>query len=487
VTSATDPSATDATDWRPSVPYRPLGRRANWTVALLVVGIVADVVAVGSDVAERLLLNDAASGGLITPDEAEANDLRQIAVGAVQGVLFILTATAFLFWFNRAYRNLTALGARDLRFGYGWAVGGWFVPILWLWRPKQIVNDIWRASDPEETPDQGLAWKDKNVPGAWTGWWIAWLFSGSLYWGATRSAWSAGTIDELLVSNAVLIAADVLAGLAGLLAVMFVRQTTARQTERAMRLDITPEEDPVPPWRRASAWIALAGAALALGVQILIAVAASSGTFLPEEAEPATPRAPTGTPAGTIFADDFSQRDVWLSETNETARVGYTGGSYSILVKEPGSLWTSLLGLGREVEALAVEADTTLHEGTVRGDFWGVVCLGSSEGVYLFGASPDGFYTIGFDPGGDAQLEFRRLVRNFARKRFGPDKGTNRLHAECIDDGDETLLRLYVDGVRQSEARHSGRMGRFIGIGLFVYSQSGGTDVRFDDVVVRPP
>jgi hypothetical protein len=74
------------------------------------------------------------------------------------------------------------------------------------------------------------------------------------------------------------------------------------------------------------------------------------------------------------------------------------------------------------------------------------------------------------------QLEFRRLVRNFARERFGPDKGTNRLHAECIDEGDETLIRLYVDGVRQSEARHSGRMGRFIGIGLF----------GFDDVV-RPP
>jgi hypothetical protein len=45
---------------------------------------------------------------------------------------------------------------------------------------------------------------------------------------------------------------------------------------------------------------------------------------------------------------------------------------------------------------------------------------------------------------------------------------------------------VYVDDVRLAETRHRGRLGEVIGIGLFAYSQAGGTDVRFDDVLVRP-
>src|SRR5215213_2684690 len=38
------------------------------------------------------------------------------------------------------------LRCRDRRYGTGWALGSWFVPILNAWRPKQIINDIWHQS-----------------------------------------------------------------------------------------------------------------------------------------------------------------------------------------------------------------------------------------------------------------------------------------------------------------------------------------------------
>jgi hypothetical protein len=75
-----------APEWTPPAPYRALGQRAKWVVVLLAVGIVVDLVAVGSDVAERLLLNDAASGKLLTDAEANTNDLRQGVIAAVQTV-----------------------------------------------------------------------------------------------------------------------------------------------------------------------------------------------------------------------------------------------------------------------------------------------------------------------------------------------------------------------------------------------------------------
>jgi len=49
----------------------------------------------------------------------------------------------------------------------GWAIGGWFVPILNLWRPFQMVNDVRRgATGP---PGVGAT----NTQGWWWGLWIA--------------------------------------------------------------------------------------------------------------------------------------------------------------------------------------------------------------------------------------------------------------------------------------------------------------------------
>ncbi len=40
---------------------------------------------------------------------------------------------------------MDAVAPTERRYGHGWAIGGWFVPILNFWRPMQVVNDVWRA------------------------------------------------------------------------------------------------------------------------------------------------------------------------------------------------------------------------------------------------------------------------------------------------------------------------------------------------------
>ena len=49
-------------------------------------------------------------------------------------------------WMFRAYNNVDAVAPGARRYDGGWAIGSWFVPILNLFRPKQIINDIWRAA-----------------------------------------------------------------------------------------------------------------------------------------------------------------------------------------------------------------------------------------------------------------------------------------------------------------------------------------------------
>jgi hypothetical protein len=66
-----------------------------------------------------------------------------IGVGAIVFVfvIVVLTLPTFIWWFQRAYRNL----ARQ-QFHPAWAYFAWFVPILNIWRPKQLANRIWRGS-----------------------------------------------------------------------------------------------------------------------------------------------------------------------------------------------------------------------------------------------------------------------------------------------------------------------------------------------------
>ncbi len=81
--------------------------------------------------------------------------------------------------FLRAYANGPALGLHDPRFGKGWAIGAWFVPILNLFRPKQIANDIWRGSDSALPAHASDSWYNRPTPVLLAWWWAASSSAGS--------------------------------------------------------------------------------------------------------------------------------------------------------------------------------------------------------------------------------------------------------------------------------------------------------------------
>lgn len=95
-----------------------------------------------------------------------------------ESLLLLIAAGVFIAWFFQAYKNLRRLGVQNPRFGNGWAIGSWFVPILSLWRPKQIANDIWRGS--ERGADVHAGWKSVPVPALVHWWWGLFLAQGLL-------------------------------------------------------------------------------------------------------------------------------------------------------------------------------------------------------------------------------------------------------------------------------------------------------------------
>ena len=133
----------------PSPQYRPLATLARVVIVLLVVYFVLTAVGVVSDWLQLELINRLVEDpAAVTPAELDASDARQGVIAILQVLIYLATGVMFIIWFRRAYRNLEAWDTEGLRFEAGWTVGGWLVPFLNLVRPKQIMNDLWRATGP---------------------------------------------------------------------------------------------------------------------------------------------------------------------------------------------------------------------------------------------------------------------------------------------------------------------------------------------------
>jgi hypothetical protein len=165
----------------------------------------------------------------------------------VSPLIDLLAAVVFIVWFHRAYRNLVRAGIRDLRFGPGWAIGGWFIPFFNAVRQKKVANDIWKASasagtiGPERRQEMGLS----DLLNWWWGVWIAAWVAIAL----GESALTQASVERVLYSDNLDGARSgawthqaglVLAIAAAVLAFLFVRQVSKLQDANFRK----PEHDP---------------------------------------------------------------------------------------------------------------------------------------------------------------------------------------------------------------------------------------------------
>ena len=216
--------------------FSSLGPRARWVVVVLLIVVVADVASILSDAEQIGLMNRVIDGEEVTVSELDSSDDHQALAGLAQLGLLLVSTIVFLRWFSAAYRNLLPLGATSRRFTPGWAIGAWFIPILNLWRPKQIANDIWRASEVDAPPDQGDAWRERPVSPLVTWWWAAWVAGGIVGNTVLRLSFRSDTPEALRDAVSADILALVLDIVAAVLAILVVRAVTARQELRADRL-----------------------------------------------------------------------------------------------------------------------------------------------------------------------------------------------------------------------------------------------------------
>jgi hypothetical protein len=100
------------------------------------------------------------------------------------GLLVLPTWIVTSIWLNAARRNAVRLAPQEVRRGPAWCWLGWIVPIVSLWFPKRMVDDVWRAtasSLPPGHPDRREPHHQLHQPtGLWWGLWIVYVALGNL-------------------------------------------------------------------------------------------------------------------------------------------------------------------------------------------------------------------------------------------------------------------------------------------------------------------
>ena len=217
-----------------SAGYRPASTRARWATVLLIAWIVSAVLMAGADGTRISVANGFLTGASASLSDAQSSDDLVRLATWTHLAAYVLVAIAFLMWLHRVVANSWALGAHNLRFTPGWAVGWWFVPIANWVRPFQVVSEAWRAADSDDALSTAASRGGHRLPAFLWMWWILYLL-GSLIGSAGIVAGSTANSITALRSRAEVDVASLAVGLvAALLAVTVVQRLSKRQEAKAL-------------------------------------------------------------------------------------------------------------------------------------------------------------------------------------------------------------------------------------------------------------
>ena len=167
-----------------------------------------------------------------------ANDADDFVSGAAAfyGLTQLGIVVLFIIWQFRAAKNNEALDRVGARFGPGWSIGAWFIPLANLVIPVLIMQDLWRGAAPE-TPRGDPRWR--SARGSWLigVWWAVWVISLLRFAANNAGLHDSGSLDDIETSNTIALVGVIATAIAAVLAAFVVWTLSRRQldTLRAQR------------------------------------------------------------------------------------------------------------------------------------------------------------------------------------------------------------------------------------------------------------
>lgn len=115
------------------------------------------------------------------------------AIDVASLVAFVIAAATFIIWLRQVRGNAERFCKAPHRHSRTWVTGSWFVPVINLWFPKQIVDDIVAASTPRTSAHANdLPRLRASVVLTWWTTWIAGIVIDVAYGFTPDPIWTAG-------------------------------------------------------------------------------------------------------------------------------------------------------------------------------------------------------------------------------------------------------------------------------------------------------
>lgn len=211
--------------------FRSAHVRAQWTVVLLALSGVLALVNAGFWAALIRALNRFGQG---VASESDVRGSEDVAFGLLGFLILmvIVTFIGWLIWQHRAHANLRALGAANLSYSPGWAVGWWFIPFANIVMPYLTVRELWKASNPEAS---AIDWKARGGAAIVGLWWAGRLVTQALFQIGPAFAPDGPDISTNTTSAALMVAAHLVLAMWAVVAILLVRGVDARQEAKYRR------------------------------------------------------------------------------------------------------------------------------------------------------------------------------------------------------------------------------------------------------------
>lgn len=213
--------------------FRPVQSLSNASIALICLNVLLTMAVVAADWNSYLVRDDLGDASVSDADLSGAYLVAFALLLLMSGSLLV-AGVVFICWLWRARLNAELLCPAEHRRSRGWIIGSWFCPIVNLWFPKQIVDDVWRASDPGN-PVLTPTFREGAPPksGLVHLWWWPWLIVSVINNGFPPGGADAEPTVESLRSTAIAGTVGLLFSLISAVAiVLIIRRIGAWQTQR---------------------------------------------------------------------------------------------------------------------------------------------------------------------------------------------------------------------------------------------------------------
>ena len=123
-----------------------------------------------------LWVTNTVKGGARPGPEMLAAAFALCGIGLLSMAAGITCIVFICMWVHRANVAARGTGGEGMEFTPGWAVGWFFIPFANLVMPHRVMQEIWRASNPQRPA--GMEWRNDANSGLVSSWWFTWIGSG---------------------------------------------------------------------------------------------------------------------------------------------------------------------------------------------------------------------------------------------------------------------------------------------------------------------